>query len=64
MLDSVQPAAETAISTAPKAADVVRTVESAAGAGRTPTARPVPPADPPAPRPDGGAVQQTVTPVA
>jgi len=64
VLDPVQPAVETAISTAPKAADAVRAVESVAGAGQTPPARPVPPADTPAPRPDGGAVQQTVTPVA
>lgn len=64
LLDSVQPAAETAISTAPKAADVVHAVDSAVGTGQTPPARPVPLADTPAPRPDGGAVQQTVAPVA
>src|SRR5688572_31764462 len=63
-LDSVEEGAATAVAPAQKAADVVRAIDSAAGAGQTPAARPVPGADTSAPRPDGGAVQQTVVPIA
>jgi hypothetical protein len=63
LVDVAQPALDTAAPTAQNAADVVRAVESAAGAGKAPAA-PVPAADKRPPRPDGDTVQQTVAPIA
>ena len=64
LLDPVEAGAGTAAAPVQKAADVTRAIESAAGLGHTPAARPVPAPATPGPSPEQTAVQQTVAPIA